>query len=356
MKQIVIDNIGFSLQRMGGLSVVWGALLSALKNSGLSYICMEYPWDKTNEVRQSLTNITVEQQSAKHLQVERYKNPKVKYNKPFIFHSSHYRLCNNKYAINITTVHDFTYEKYRKGLALWVHSWQKFKAIRKADVVVCISENTKQDVLHYIPDIDENKIRIIYNGVSTDYKVIDTDKYSNLGEYVIFVGSRQQYKQFDLVVRALRNTQYKLAIVGGKLNEEEERFVNEILGKDNYIQLGYLSNLELNELYNQAVCLAYPSAYEGFGIPVLEAQRAGCPVIAYNASSIPEVIGNTPLLLNELTISEFHSKLEILKDKASRDEIINAGLENSKRFSWDKMGNEYVALYKELLLKAGNYE
>lgn len=356
MKQIVIDNIGFSLQRMGGLSVVWGALLSALKNSGLSYICMEYPWDKTNEVRQSLTNITVEQQSAKHLQVERYKNPKVKYNKPFIFHSSHYRLCNNKYAINITTVHDFTYEKYRKGLALWVHSWQKFKAIRKADVVVCISENTKQDVLHYLPDIDENKIRIIYNGVSTDYKVIDTDKYSNLGEYVIFVGSRQQYKQFDLVVRALRNTQYKLAIVGGKLNEEEERFVTEILGKDNYIQLGYLSNLELNELYNQAVCLAYPSAYEGFGIPVLEAQRAGCPVIAYNASSIPEVIGNTPLLLNELTISEFHSKLEILKDKVSRDEIINAGLENSKRFSWDKMGNEYVALYKELLLKAGNYE
>ena len=356
MKQIVIDNIGFSLQRMGGLSVVWGALLSALKNSGLSYICMEYPWDKTNEVRQSLNNIAVEQQNAKHLQIERYRNPKVKYNKPFIFHSSHYRVCKSKYAINITTVHDFTYEKYRKGLALWVHSWQKFKAIRKADVVVCISENTKQDVLHYLPDIDENKIRIIYNGVSTDYKVIDTDKYSNLGEYVIFVGSRQQYKQFDLVVRALRNTQYKLAIVGGKLNEEEERFVTEILGKDNYIQLGYLSNLELNELYNQAVCLAYPSAYEGFGIPVLEAQRAGCPVIAYNASSIPEVIGNTPLLLNELTISEFHSKLEILKDKASRDEIINAGLENSKRFSWDKMGNEYVALYKELLLKAGNYE
>ena len=356
MKQIVIDNIGFSLQRMGGLSVVWGALLSALKNSGLSYICMEYPWDKTNEVRQSLINITVEQQSAKYLQVERYKNPKVKYNKPFIFHSSHYRLCNNKYAINITTVHDFTYEKYRKGLALWVHSWQKFKAIRKADIVVCISENTKQDVLHYLPDVDENKIRVIYNGVSTDYKVIDTDKYSNLGEYVIFVGSRQQYKQFDLVVRALKNTKYKLAIVGGKLNEEEERFVNETLGEKNYIQLGYLSNLELNELYNQAVCLAYPSAYEGFGIPVLEAQKAGCPVIAYNASSIPEVIGKTPLLMNELTISDFHSKLEILNDKASRDEIIKAGLENAQRFSWDKMGNEYVALYKELLQKAGNYE
>lgn len=356
MEKIVLDNIGFSLQRMGGLSVVWGALLSALEKSGLPYICMEYPWDKTNEVRQSLSNIKVVIQNSKYLQVERYKNPKVNYNSPFIFHSSHYRICKNKYAINITTVHDFTYEKYRKGLALWVHSWQKFRAIRKADVVVCISENTKQDVLRYLPDIDENKIRIIYNGVSTDYKVINTDKYSNLGEYVVFVGSRQPYKQFDLVVGALRNTQYKLAIVGGKLNEDEERFINETLGRDNYTQLGYLSNLELNELYNQAICLAYPSAYEGFGIPILEAQRAGCPVIAYNASSIPEVIGQTPLLLNELTISEFRSKLEILKDKASRDLIIDAGLENAKRFSWDKMGDEYVALYKELLIKAGNYE
>ena len=354
--KIILDNIGFSLQRMGGLSVVWGALLKAIKESKLSYVCLEYPWDLTNEVRQSLVNINVEQRSVKHLSLERYLDPKVVNNKPFIFHSSHYRICRNKHAINITTVHDFTYEKYRKGLALWVHSWQKFRAIRKADIVVCISENTKRDVLHYLPDIDEKKIRIIYNGVSTDYKVLDTDKYTNLGNYVVFVGSRQPYKQFDLVVQSLKDTQYKLAIVGGALNEEEERFVNEVLGKDNYVQLGYLSNLELNELYNKAVCLAYPSAYEDFGIPVLEAQRAGCPVIAYNASSIPEIIGKTPLLLDELSIVDFRSKLEILKDKTTRDEIIATGLENSKRFSWERMGNEYVALYKELLIKAGNNE
>lgn len=354
--KIILDNIGFSLQRMGGLSVVWGALLKAIKESKLSYVCLEYPWDLTNEVRQSLVNINVEQRSVKHLSLERYLDPKVVNNKPFIFHSSHYRICRNKHAINITTVHDFTYEKYRKGLALWVHSWQKFRAIKKADVVVCISENTKRDVLFYLPQIDKSKIRIINNGVSVDYKVIETDKYSCLGKYVVFVGSRQPYKQFDLVVKSLKDTPYKLAIVGGALNKEELFFVNETIGEEKYVQLGYLSNVELNELYNQAFCLAYPSSYEGFGIPVLEAQRAGCPVIAYNASSIPEVIGETPLLLNELTVSDFRSKLEILKDKLTRAEIIAAGLENAKRFSWDKMGNEYVALYKELLVKAGNYE
>lgn len=354
--KIILDNIGFSLQHMGGLSVVWGALLSALKKSKLPYICMEYPWGMTNEVRQSLEGINVEQRHSKHLQLERYLDPKVANDTPFIFHSSHYRICKNKHAINITTVHDFTYEKYRKGLALWVHSWQKFRAIRKAKVVVCISENTKRDVLHYLPDINKSKIRIIYNGVSTDYRVVKTDKYSYLGEYVVFVGSRQPYKQFDLVVRSLKDTPYKLAIVGGKLNEAEVQFINEILGEGKYVQLGYLSNLELNELYNRAICLAYPSSYEGFGIPVLEAQRAGCPVIAYNASSIPEIIGETPLLLNELSISEFHAKLDVLKDKKLREKIVAIGLENSKRFSWEKMGNEYVALYKELLIEADNYE
>lgn len=351
--KIVLDNICFSLQRMGGISVVWGALLKALQRSSLDYICLENPNDSNNEVRKSLVDINGEIQSAKHLKIERYLDPKVACKEAFIFHSSYYRICKNKHAINITTVHDFTYEKYRKGLARWVHSWQKFRAMRKSDIVVCISENTKRDVLYYCPKIDRNKIRIIYNGVSTDYKVVDTNKYNYLGEYVVFVGSRQPYKQFELVVKALKNTPYKLAIVGGKLSEKETRFVDENLGIDKYVQFGYLSNGELNELYNQAVCLAYPSSYEGFGIPVLEAQRAGCPVIAYNASSIPEIIGDTPLLLDELSVSAFLDKLDILKDNERRNTIISLGLENSKRFSWEKMGEEYVSLYKGVIEKYG---
>ena len=137
----------------------------------------------------------------------------------------------------------------------------------------------------------------------------------------------------------------------GKLSEAEIAFLDSTIGKDKYVYTGFLSNEELNELYNQAICLAYPSAYEGFGIPVLEVQRAGCPVIAYNASSIPEVIGETPLLLNTLTVSEFHDKLNLLKQGSVRNEVIVAGLENSQRFSWKKMGEEYVELYKELLNK-----
>ena len=283
--------------------------------------------------------------------MERYRDVSLKYNKPFIFHSSHYRICKNPNAINITTVHDFTYERYRKGLAKWVHSWQKNKAIRKADVVVCISESTKRDVLHFVPEISEEKIRVIYNGVSSDYKPVCSKSYSFLGKYIVFVGSRQAYKKFDFLVESLSSTFYNLAIVGGPLNDDEYKLLDDKLGNDRYYYMGYLSNMQLNELYNQAVCLVYPSLYEGFGIPILEAQKAGCPVIALNASSVPEIIGSTPLLLNSLTTAELHSKLEILENETIRNEIIIEGYKNAEKFSWTKMGQDYVTLYKEIMKK-----
>jgi len=92
----------------------------------------------------------------------------------------------------------------------------------------------------------------------------------------------------------------------------------------------------------------YPSSYEGVGLPVLEAQRAGCPVIAYNASSIPEIIGDTPLLMKELTVKELTDKIHLLNDSALTESIKNEGVKNAQRFSWDKMAREYQEIYNEM--------
>lgn len=348
---VILDNIGFSLQRIGGLSMVWEALIHSLVRSDLSYKCLEYPGASTNEVRKNMEPYVVELRRPLCMLVERYRNPRIDNDAPFVFHSSHYRTTNNPKAFNITTVHDFTYELYSRGLARMVHSWQKYSAIRRADVIVSISKNTQKDILHYLPDVNPNKIRIIYNGVSNDYKPIVNSKYKDMGEFVTFVGSRHSYKNFRFVVSSIKDTTLSLAIVGGSLNEEEVNLLDSQLGKDRYKYMGYLSNDDLNELYNACFCLAYPSAYEGFGIPVLEAQRAGCPVIAYKSSSIPEIIGETPLLLKEIKTHEFQEKLNLLKNDIIRRSIIESGLENSKRFSWKKMGEDYVELYKELLNK-----
>jgi len=108
---------------------------------------------------------------------------------------------------------------------------------------------------------------------------------------------------------------------------------------------GRIDNVQLNVFYNCAYVLLYPSKYEGFGIPVLEAQKAGCPVIAYNASSIPEIIGDDSLLIHELSVDEIHRCLKILEDDTMRLQIINKGIINAQRFSWERMYDQVVELY-----------
>ena len=175
-------------------------------------------------------------------------------------------------------------------------------------------------------------------------------KYQNC---LLFVGGRQSYKNFKFAVESARAVHKKLLVVGCDIDINERTILDTILGNGNYRIIVHPDNNTLNELYNSVFALIYPSSYEGFGIPVIEAQKAGCPVIAMNSSSIPEIIGDYRLLLNKLDIEEFKTKIEYLNIPDNRMSIINAGLENSKRFSWHKMTTEYIELYREILL---NYD
>lgn len=354
---IVFDNIVFSLQRAGGISVVWQELLSRFIKSGcnnLSFI--EHPSDKGNVFRQKLdlSQGKILTPSLRWFTLERYCNPIIKSQDPFIFHSSYFRTCPNKNAINVTTVHDFTYDYFYKGKrrGAFLHLWQRNRAIRIADAVVCISENTKRDLLKFLPDVDSKKVHVIYNGVSEDYHVIDNEDAS-LKDYLLFVGERVAYKNGRWFAEAIKGTGYKVLFCGKPMTDEEKLFYDSTLGVKRYKVMSGLSNEELNKVYNSVKCLVYPSSYEGFGIPVLEAQRAGCPVIALNASSIPEVIGVTPLLMQELTKEELLGKLALLEDFEVRQHLVDAGLANAEKFSWDAAYEQYRALYEQLLNEYG---
>ena len=354
---IVFDNIVFSLQRAGGISVVWQELLSRFIKSGcnnLSFI--EHPSDNGNVFRQKLdlSQGKILTPSLRWFTLERYCNPKLKSQEPFIFHSSYFRTCPNKNAINVTTVHDFTYDYFYKGKrrGAFLHLWQRNRAIRIADAVVCISENTKRDLLKFLPDVDSKKVHVIYNGVSEEYHVIDNEDAS-LKDYLLFVGERVAYKNGRWFAEAIKGTGYKVLFCGKPMTDEEKLFYDSTLGVERYKVMSGLSNEELNKVYNSVKCLVYPSSYEGFGIPVLEAQRAGCPVIALNASSIPEVIGVTPLLMQELTKEELLGKLALLEDFEVRQHLVDAGLANAEKFSWDAAYEQYRALYEQLLNEYG---
>lgn len=353
---IIFDNIIFSLQKRGGISVVWYEILSRiLQKKNIKKKFIEYGNTSENIFRRNL-NISFEeifQRSLYLIKIRRFFNPKLlALTDKFIFHSSYYRICNNKNAINITTVHDFTYEYYFKGIRKFIHVWQKHRAIKRSDYIICVSENTKKDLLYFIRGINPNNIRVIYNGVSDDYFPLICENEDSLpfssGSYVLFVGARGGYKNFDIALRAVSKSAYNFIIVGEKLSRSEIKLLDIYIIKGQYVCLENISNNDLNILYNNAFCLLYPSAYEGFGIPVLESQKAGCPVIAYNRSSIPEIIGKTPLLLNELSVEAIVDCFKQIEEPELRKRIIQTGFDNCKQYTWNKMYTQVKEVYKEV--------
>ena len=347
---IILDNIIFSLQKSGGISVVWQKLLqNIVSNSTVNFKCLEYPKSDENIFRKNLIipRDKISQHSGPAI-IKRYFSPILDISEPSIFHSSAYRIYKHPMIKNVTTVHDFTYEVAVTGVKLAVHKWRKYRAIYGSDIIICISKNTANDLIKYCPEVDKRKIRIIYNGVSETYTP-EEDRDDRLKDCILFVGARDSYKNFQFTAEALAATNYKLLICGAPINEKEQIFLDSILGRDRYKYLGRVSNEELNHLYNSVHCLAYPSSYEGFGIPVLEAQRAKCPVIALAASSIPEVMGPKDFLIQTLSINEFQNRLKELENPKVRKDLVEEGYDFSQKFSWDKMASEYVGIYDELL-------
>jgi glycosyltransferase involved in cell wall biosynthesis len=358
--KLIFDNIIFSLQKTGGISVVWYELIKrAIEDSEIQTKFIESKNHNLFRKFLNIPNSSLIKNSFDFIpiNIQRYLNP-IKVEPNGIFHSSYYRTAHNSKIINVTTVHDFTYEYFRKGFPKWLHSLQKANAIKNSKRVICVSENTKKDLLKFNPNTEPTKIHVIYNGVNEVYQVIkNADKnLKNLipfskNEYSLFVGDRKSgYKNFIIAVKACRKVKIPLVLVGGgMLNYTESSFLTHELGANNFIHLKGLENSQLNILYNNAFCLLYPSFYEGFGIPVIEAQKAGCPVIAVNISSIPEVIGPVSTLLENPTVENIAEMMNQLKDDSDfTNTQIKIGLKNSSRFSWDKCYQETKQVYKQL--------
>ena len=306
MIPVILDNIIFALQRTGGISVVWTELLKRARA------------DK--DLRLTELDCTDSRRF-----MERYRVPAYTAPAPAVFHSSYFRILPQPGVANVTTVHDLTYHFYRKGLPKAVHLWEEERALRHSEAVICVSENTKRDLLRCYPWVPEQNVRVIYNGVGDDFHPIPGVQKKG---YLLFIGNSQvAYKRFDVAQEVARLTGLELRTVSN------------------------VSREQLNRMYNEALCLLYPSEYEGFGIPVIEAQKAGCPVIAQNTSSIPEVIGAEGLLVAHDTPQRVAAEMaDIVRQLQSRptEQLIAAGIENAKRFSWDTTYQQTKQVYENL--------
>ena len=248
--KIVYDNIIFSLQRYGGISVVWSNLITRVCKTVSDIIFMEYEGAEDNVCRKDITlpEHTLRKEDARMMKIRRYLNPCTDFvnrscaDEKFIFHSSYYRTSSHPNAINVTTVHDFAYEFFVKNpIIRHLHSFQKFRAIRKSDKIVCISENTRRDLLRLLPDVDPSRVCVIYNGIDKIFykqdeaeillkQVINECKdFSNrniiLGKATFMLGGiEMETERFQLAIQHLEQG-YELCIVSSTVEAKSYAYL-----------------------------------------------------------------------------------------------------------------------------------
>lgn len=337
-KTLLYDGIVFSLQRTGGISVLFSEIISRLPRASYELIGFrEAP-------PTALSEATYNYRAPRRL--ERYRRATFDI-RAEIFHSTYYRLPAVRSGAVVTTVYDFAYERFASLPRRVVHGVQKRAAIAGADRIICISESTRRDLLEFAGhEYRDRAVVVPLAAAETFHPVLGTMRLPQ----VLFVGSRRSYKNFRAVVDALVSLpELSLLCVGGGAFTTDERALLDLRLRGRYRGAGYMSDVDLNLEYNRSLCLAYPSLYEGFGIPVLEAMRAGCPVIAVSASSIPEVAGDAAILLERGSADEICRAIESLSVSATREALVARGLARAAAFSWDETYRRTTAVYEELL-------
>jgi mannosyltransferase len=355
--KVFYDNIVFWLQKSGGISRYWHELASRfLADGGTEITFIEQKIPCENRFREMLAMKNVVMDAGLPVKLNRYLPVRAKLGGGSVFHSSYYRDCTDVQAAKIVTVHDFTYEIYVKGLKRVVHTAQKRAAVQRADGVICISENTKKDLLRFFPEIDPQKVTVVQNGVGDDFKPSEKSRdeiFASFGlgddKYAVFMGERGGYKNFDTAVKACALSGHFLLVLGGREVSGEELALLDSALKGRYRIFGYMTNEQIRDIFSAADCLLYPSLYEGFGLPVLEAMRCGCPVVASDCSSLPEAAGDAGVLVDDMTPRGFADAMESIAQ--NRQVIIAKGFAHSAKFSWDRCFSETKAFYETILAK-----
>lgn len=239
------------------------------------------------------------------------------------------------------------------GFDLTQRAWmEKDTAICFAQRYLCISENTRNDLLSFYPEIPPGKTAVAYCGVDDKvFKIRPAEDvvafrqtYGLNRPYFLFVGSRVQhngYKNSQLFFDALsmiRSADFDVFCIGGELEIEAE--VLEGMPKGMRCTRVELTDKELSLAYNGAIALVYPSLYEGFGMPVIEAMASGCPVITTHHGSLLETTGDAACLISGTSVEEMHNVLRQVREPSYRETLKRKGLEHVKRFRWEQLADQ----------------
>jgi glycosyltransferase involved in cell wall biosynthesis len=375
--KVFYDHQIFSYQRFGGVSRYFAEIMKEFRKDpdvrfdlGVRYTGNEYLRDsglaelkelpgpvKSHEKLSQLFSFVANKGRCNYF---------LRHNEYDIIHPTFYDPYFFRYkkkAKIVVTVYDMTPEKFPelfKSNTLYnkfvTQKWiaEKKRIALRADHVVAISENTKKDVVD-IFGISPDKVQVIYLSNSLYPGSASGAGDPVGGEYFLFVGARNHYKNFLFVLSVFQEIKreeknlYLLCAGGGRFTEEERAVLRDLDLTDSVVQTS-VSDQGLASLYQKAAAFIYPSLYEGFGIPILEAFACGCPAVLSNTSCFPEIAGNAALYFDPRDEESLLKSLRsVYHDKEKREELVRAGGKREKDFSWKKTAEETKKLYASLL-------
>jgi len=276
----------------------------------------------------------------------------------------------SKNCQKIITIHDLSFLRYPFFFDLKRRMWHKIinvkKLIKKFDHIVAVSENTKKDIIE-LCKIDEKKITVIYPEISRKYQVLKEDdhrlalvkkKYNLEENFILYLGSLEPRKNIFGIIKAYeklrknKTTKINLVIAGGNgwKNKNIFQAYKNSKYKNDIIFLGYIPETDKVYLYNLASVFVFPSFYEGFGYPVLEAMACGVPVVTSFSSSLPELVGNAALMVDPYRFDNIANSLtQIITNQNLRKNLINQGLKRVQKFRYTKDNDKYFDLLRKCL-------
>lgn len=281
----------------------------------------------------------------------------------------------------IITIHDLSFEHYPESFSLKRRFWHIFvnpkKICQRAHGIIAVSESTKNDLIK-IYKINPRKIEVIYSAVSEKFSIISRndekmikvkEKYKLPYKFILYLGTIEPRKNIIGIIRFFNNLQkiglnenkykelldYKLVIAGSKgwLSKEFFSELKKSEFKNSISFVNYIPDSDKEHIFNLASLFVYPSFFEGFGLPVLEAMSCGVPVITSNVSSLPEVVSDAAVMIDPNKPQEItEAAINIILNKEFRENLIKKGIGQSKKFHWQKTAKDFISFSKERLKKA----
>lgn len=263
----------------------------------------------------------------------------------------------------ILTVHDVSFLRYPQFYTWKARLWQKaihFRRLcRKAKRIIAVSQNTRSELLHFFPEIPQEKISVIYSGISEKFRVIQNSgildtvkkKYHLPENFILYLGNIEPRKNLLGIVEAFLQAEIpkeSFLVIAGAPAWKYKKTMSFIKRKhERILFLGYIPEEDKAAIYNLAHIFIYPSFYEGFGFPPLEAMACGTPTIVSNISSLPEVTNNASILVDPYNIQEIATAISrLIYDQKLRETFIQRGLKHISSFQWQKTAMSVLKIFE----------